>query len=432
MDAMSGGPALSHNPITVKADEVHLTAYSPASSFGWLDFDAAATERVATLLRALQEPATLDVLGLGSVRDAFSEMLHPGTSYVQTRLRYFMFLPWIFLRLEADGVAPGDFFRSLRGYEARLIDCLRHLGPNQGVIGYRAGRDLKRMPSGVYWGGLWDWGLRRLPLDLGKYAQRAAALGRYRAARDDDGNVTDTIGSMWALLPDSPEGFLDADITFEVSREEALSIVDNVQRNQPGTLLASLCGKPDIAAGCKYPWDVPENALPGRVAEVLRHARCFSELTTGPQYAYNVLVARRARRELGWDTGRLEERQLGHLQGWVALVESRHEELGSWADDLPVFWALLYEYRIPQSTRNFITRIVHSAVDNPQGFEYDRDIHEQIRLREIQLKGKRARLAHRAALENWNHAASGGQLEYRWSIAKGYLGEIATALQAAH
>ena len=172
------------------------------------------------------------------------------------------------------------------------------------------------MPSDIYWGGLWDWGLRRLPLGLGEYAQRAAALGRYRAARDDDDDVTDTIDSMWAPLPDPPKGFLDAEITFELSREEALAIVENVQRKQPGTLLAWLCAQPDVAADCSYPWDVPGISLPGRVAEVLRHARCFSELTTGPQHAYNALVARRAHRELGWDTARLEESQLGNLRGW--------------------------------------------------------------------------------------------------------------------
>ena len=421
---------MSHLSITFKAEEIDLTAYSPASSLGWLDFDDAAADRVATLLRALQEPATLDVLGLGSVRDAFSQMLHPGTSYVHTRLRYFMFLPWIFGRLEKDQIAPGEFFRRLRRDEAQLIGRLRHLGPGQGVIGYQAGRNLKRMPSSIYWGGLWDWGLRRLPLDLGEYAQRAAALGRHRAVHDDDGKVTDTIGSMWAPLPDPPEGFLDADVTFELSREEALAIVENVQRKQQGTLLASLCAAPDIAAGCKYPWDVQESALPGRVAEVLRHARCFSELTAGPQYAYNVLVALRARQELGWDTDRLEEGQLRRLQRWVAQVESRREELRSWADDLPAFWALLSEFRIPQSTRRFVTRIVRSAADNPDGFEGDPDIHQQIRLREVQLKGRRARLAHRGALENWNQTAAGGQLEYRWSIAKRYLAEIATALQA--
>lgn len=334
---------------------------------GWLDFDAAATERVATLLRALQQPATLDVLGLGSVRDAFSQMLHPGTSYIQTKLRYFMFLPWIFQRLERDQVAPGDFFRRLRRYEALLIDCLRHLGPGKGVIGYRAGRNLKRMPSSIYWGGLWDWGLRRMPLELGEYAQRAAALGRYREVRDDDGSVTDPSSSMWAPLPPAPEGFLDDEITFELSREEALAIRDNVQRKQPRTLMAWLFAQPHLAARHDYPWGVPGHGMPGEVAEVLLHARCFSELTAGPQYAYNVLVARRARHELGWDTVKLEKSQLGRLQRWVEMVESRHGELHSWADDLPALWALLHRYRIRRSTRDFIAGIVRTAVDDPGG-----------------------------------------------------------------
>ena len=130
-----------------------MNDYSPASSLGWLDFDAAASERVATLLRSLQEPSTLDVLGLGTIRDAFADMLSPGISTVQTRLRYFIFLPWIFQRLEAEPVPPGQFARTLREAETRLIDCLRK-GGDDGVIGSRARRSLKRMPSEIYWGGL--------------------------------------------------------------------------------------------------------------------------------------------------------------------------------------------------------------------------------------------------------------------------------------
>src|SRR3954451_11610397 len=91
-----------------------VSAYSPASSFGWLDLDAAASERVSTLLRSLEEPGTLDPLGLGSVRDAFSAMLSPGTSTIQTRLRYFVFLPWIFAALESERVASSDFAERLR------------------------------------------------------------------------------------------------------------------------------------------------------------------------------------------------------------------------------------------------------------------------------------------------------------------------------
>jgi hypothetical protein len=37
--------------------------YSPASSIGWLDLDAAASERVGAMLRALEEPSTLDAFG---------------------------------------------------------------------------------------------------------------------------------------------------------------------------------------------------------------------------------------------------------------------------------------------------------------------------------------------------------------------------------
>ena len=420
----------SHTRSTVDAGDVHLTAYSPASSLGWLDFDAAAADRVATLLRALQEPATLDVLGLGSVVNTFSQMLHPGTSYIHTNLRYFMFLPWIFQRLEADRVAPGDFFRRLRDDEARLIDCLRHLGPGQGVIGYQAGRNLKRMPSSIYWGALREWGLRRVSLGLGEYSQRAAAVGRYRAARDDDGNVTDPTYSIWAPLPHPPEDFLQSDITFELRPDEAQVLVDNFQRKQPETLLGSLCANPHLAAACRFPWDVPGIALPGRVAEVLRHARCFSDLTTGPQYAYNILVARRARQELGWDTDPVEQSQLGHLRQWVALVETRRDELRSWAGDLPTFWEILGSKRVNRGTRAFIDTIVNMAVDNPEGFDNDEEIHKVIQLREIRLKSNRARLGNRAALENWHGSPVGGRHSYRWSVAKRYLGEIATALGA--
>ncbi len=418
------------HPTTLSGKEVHLTAYSPASSMGWLDFDAAAAERVATLLRALEEPTTLDVLGLGSVRDAFSDMLHPGTSYIHTKLRYQVFLPWIFQRLEADRVSPGDFYRRLRRDESRLIDCLRHLGRGQGVIGYQAGRALKRMPSSIYWRALWDWGIRRLPLSLGEYAHSVAAIGRYRAGRDDDGNVTEATYSMWATLPPPPGDFLQADIDFGLSRDEAQILVDNIRHRHPQTLLASLCTQPRIAAGRTYPWDIPEFNLPGPVTEVLRHARCFSELMAGPQYTYNILVARDARRELRRDTDEVEQTQLARLQRWVDLVERRRGELSSWADDLPELWAVLRKRRIRHSTRRFITTIVKMAIDNPEGFNEDRTIHEQIRFREIQLKGRRARLGSRAALENWNGSPVGGPHGYRWSIAKGHLGDIAAAMDA--
>lgn len=409
-----------------------MTSYAPASSLGWLDLDAAASERVGTLLRSLEEPGTLDVLGLGSVRDAFSAVLSPGTSTIQTRLRYFVFLPWIFKRLEQQRVPPAEFARRQRDTEAQLIDCLRHLGPNQGVIGYTAGRELKRLPSAAYWGGLGSWGIRRLDLSLTEYGKRAAAFGRLRPERDDDGNATTRAVSMWATMPEPPKAFLEAELTFDLRREEAQLLVDHIRRHHPGTLLAVMCGQPELAVDTVFPWELPTAGLPERLVEVLRHARCFSELTIGPQHVYNVLLARRARGELGWDTSELEARELEHLDDWVALVGDRYEELRAWVDDLAGFWAFLSGFdTVNAATQEFVDVMVTRAVTNPAGFVDDPVVQGRIRDRETRLKANRARLAHRSALEVWNQAPFGAQLTYRWPISRSYLTDIAAALQGS-
>ena len=159
-----------------------ISAYSPASSVGWLDLDAAASERVATLLRSLEEPDTVDPLGFGSVRDAFSAYAEPG--YVDDPDQAAVLrVPAVDLPC-ARGAAGGADVSSPGGCAtARPVSSNASVtsGPSQGVIGYSAGRDLKRMPSEVYWGGLGSWGIRRLDLSPAEYAKRAAALGRLQS-----------------------------------------------------------------------------------------------------------------------------------------------------------------------------------------------------------------------------------------------------------
>ena len=404
-----------------------MNTYAPASSAGWLDFDAAASERVSTLLRSLDEPSTLDVLGLGSIRDAFSDMLSPGTSTVQTRLRYFIFLPWIFKSLEDQHLSAADFARRLRDAEAKLIDRLSPLGPGQGVIGRVARRNLRRMPSDIYWGSMEAWGIRRLNLSLAEYAQRAAANGRLRPERDDDGNATKAGASMWANLPPAPKDFPSDKIDFRLQPDEAQILVDGIRRRHPGTLIAVLSAKPDVMFDVDYPWlvDVPE--LPARLVEVLHHARCFSELTLGPRLVYNVLAARAARDELKRDMKEFEDGQFGQLDEWRELVEIRRKELLSWVNGAQEFWQLLAGYRIASSTLHFWDQLARRAVNDPTGFAENSEVHQLIRERERRLKSKRARLSHRAALEDWNEAPVGGQLDYRWSITKTYLQDLAMA-----
>ena len=52
-------------------------------------------------------------------------------STAHTKLRDFLFLPWIFAGLEDDRIAPSAFPDALKRRETQLIGCLRHLGRGQ-------------------------------------------------------------------------------------------------------------------------------------------------------------------------------------------------------------------------------------------------------------------------------------------------------------
>ena len=125
----------------------------------------------------------------------------------------------------------------------------------------------------------------------------------------------------------------------------------------------------------------------------------------------------------------MESDQRARLEEWSRLIEVRHDTLHSWGSDLPEFWNVLAEHRVGvgSGTQGFVHEVVRRAVNDPVGFPDDPVIRTYIRDREIRLKDRRARLAHRAALENWNRKPVGGQLDYRWPVTKSYLADIAAA-----
>lgn len=60
--------------------------------------------RVGRILASLSQSESRDELGLGGVRDSLADRLFPGTSTIQTRLRYFFIVPWCFRAIEQKRV----------------------------------------------------------------------------------------------------------------------------------------------------------------------------------------------------------------------------------------------------------------------------------------------------------------------------------------
>ena len=66
------------------------------SGLAWLDTSLDEQRRVREMIALYAQAESRDELGIGQVRDAFSERLFPGTSVVQTRARYLLFVPWTY------------------------------------------------------------------------------------------------------------------------------------------------------------------------------------------------------------------------------------------------------------------------------------------------------------------------------------------------
>ena len=76
------------------------------SFLSWIVFDEVERQGARRLMALFEEKESRDELGLGPIRDSIADHLFPGTSTIQTRVRYMLFVPWIYSMVEDMDVSP--------------------------------------------------------------------------------------------------------------------------------------------------------------------------------------------------------------------------------------------------------------------------------------------------------------------------------------
>ena len=210
------------------------------SVLAWIDHDSQARERTLRIYSLFQEKESRDELGLGSVRDSFADQLFPGTSTIQTRLRYMLFVPWIYRSLEERKLPAESFAIQADLLERELVQPLMDSDDLSGVFGKTAGKSLKRLPSSVYWAGLGIWGIRLTTFSQGEYQRRIdetyrrrytlKALEKDAKVRGDDVDQEQRMATLsWhPRLTDPPKQF-PSRIDFALSRKEAEFFQDRIR-----------------------------------------------------------------------------------------------------------------------------------------------------------------------------------------------------------
>jgi Family of unknown function (DUF6361) len=373
------------------------------SFLAWIDFDQADRDRTRRIMDLFGQEDSRDELGLGSVRDALADLMFPGTSTIQTRLRYMLFVPWIYQMAGTQKGTASSRREVARALEIRLIEALLRGGETQNVIGSAAKEKLKRLPSDVYWAGLLTLGIRRFQ------GSRNACL------EATPGEAT----TLWAAgLPSGPEGFLsspDSSADFQLTPEEAGFLRDRLAHEAPDSLFTWL-SRQASAAECDMIWQHPTRSnWPDDIKVIVDHAERFSRMMHGASLLYNLMLSERA----------------AHMQAvedssWHERVETYSGKLDAWANEIPVHlfekWDLTDLWMLTQGTihnvkphsRRFIETwrdLVVASRGQVKGNNAARAI---VRDRETRLKGPKSRFRNDGALMRWSGASGTAPLNFRW------------------
>jgi len=404
------------------------------SFVGWIDYTEKDKQKALEFIQRFQEKNTVDELGLGVIRDAFADLLFPGTSTLHTRARYFLFIPWIYLKLEEKGISSAEIAQKARQEEIRLIKALLE-GPSKdedGIIGKSAKERLKNLPSTLYWQGLSVWGMRRFSGSQDQYHRYLDSFYKFKNNRikyNEDGELLEgkTLGN-WnpGLLPLIPDKF-PKQATVDLTKEEASFIRDSFVQRNPSSLLAHLMITGKVAVS-DYPWLHPEfSGFPEINKRQLEHARNFAVSLHGAAILYNLILTR-------MDENRKAEvetyRQM-MLEDWAIEMKNISSELSKWNRE--AFWRIVKvdgQGNVSSRTERFVEEWLDIALgDSPEKIIENKTAINLIIQRECQIKGSQARVRNQRALERWGGASGIRLYSFRWNPEVMMLhGDIATAL----
>ncbi|QRY94200.1 hypothetical protein JT366_09725 [Sphingomonas paucimobilis] len=390
------------------------------SSLAWIDFDEAERQRAQRIMELFQERETRDELGLGAIRDSIADHLFPGTSTIQTRLRYMLFIPWLFQMIEGSSAGSDQLAREARSLEIRLVNALKAGGESNGVIGRDAGANLQRLPSSVYWAGLGSWGIRLFPGSTDNLftSMRHLQRSRPRVRESEDAASERQALQIWTpTLPQCPSDLLDA-AHFKLSADEAQFVVDRLVATHPDSLLTFLASSGDGEAECDNIWEHPQLAnFPAVPRRLVEHAAHFSSLMHGASLLYNLLLSRLR------DRSEWIERYETRLADWRAGLDMA--AIRAWS--LDAFWQAIEHpaHGIRPAAKRFVTDWLGLLTSEGIGDSLTAPASRLVQERERRLKTNQSRFANRAVRDRWTGASGAEPLSFRWSQAHSHLRDLA-------
>lgn len=401
---------------------------------GYINFSQEERNNIYKVIQAIRDHQAIDELGIGRIRDAFSNEMFPGMSTLQNRAKYFVLLPALYLSAEHEKYRNVNEVRQrILDLEIRLTRQLLSGTPDAsdrwGITGStvinqaekNSSRYVKYDPSYIYWGGLVTFGMVKTDGNIYQLIYERSQRNQNKPARwrsngnddfesqDDEGGtgdfqLCDAGGLKYTFDGRTP-------IPVQLTKEEAEFIKRQIitSENSKDSLLAYILRNEQLPLvpnwlDLREIWkDIPEQFL---VAYTLsaRFSRFIYLLRTFYNYIYDKKMGNADK--AGETLDHFAEYREDNLQ---LLTKEKMGEVIAYVDgrvdDYPV--------------KNFCMNAAEYVEDN----DLDK-LETCIVRREKETKG-----AVRAKLTNWKkylgqEHADAGVLDFRWSLVYSMINEI--------
>ena len=411
------------------------------SAIGWVDFSSEHREKVKSVIDLLSTPGVIDELGIGVIRDSFSDSLFPGVSTTQTRAKYFLTVPRIFNdyeKLQANKRRRKKLSVYLNEEENRCMKAMvasHEDDPQGGIIGESFAQkqgEVQRKPSSVYWTGIRQFGLIRTPLSLQAFSRKFA---------NPDQPLKDLVQGSDKTRGDDPDAAVQANetingpvydddwiesLTVHLSKEEASFLSSQIQTRVPLSLLGQLLLDPEVRTQfLELPddWNFTKLAdeapflsqFPEDLQRIISTARDFWQLMEGAHIRYNCLLQNRH------GTKKSEDQFEAQWDEWADRLQSFPWE--RWSTD--ALWTLtkLHHRRVKDYTVEFVVNWIDGVRNGESTASLDALVTRQERFN----KKGRARL-HPSAEEKIDKWVGIDDLNYRLNVARTIIDDIHVGL----
>lgn len=210
---------------------------------GYINFGQEERNNLYKVIQSIRDHHAIDELGVGRIRDAFSNRMFPGLSTLQNRAKYFVLLPSLYHQVQKGHYA------NVREVRQKVIDLeikmtrqllngASHQEERNGITGStlidQAERDsskyVKYDPSYIYWGGLVTFELVRtngniyqLLFERSRRLQDHPERQQHSTPDENDGDADDLTGQRQLFDTGGLTYTLDgkSPISVKLTRQEA-------------------------------------------------------------------------------------------------------------------------------------------------------------------------------------------------------------------